>query len=60
MPGYDDNPTIREGRSVATLALIVAAVFSVCFVVVSSMPVLPLHVHEALASPPSFLAFSSS
>jgi hypothetical protein len=58
MRKYEDNPSVRdghrEGRSIATLTLIVAAVFIACFMVGLSMPVLPPHVHEALASPPSF------
>jgi hypothetical protein len=49
---------VRERRSLALLTLIVAAVFIVCFAVGRSMPVLPAHVHEALASPPSFSASS--
>jgi hypothetical protein len=65
MDEYEDNRSVtsRDGvserRSLALLTLIVAAVFIVCFAA-GRLMVLPAHVHEALASPPSFSASSPS
>jgi hypothetical protein len=62
MVKYEDNRSgalrdaVSERRSVALLTLIVTAVFIACFVAGRWMPVLPAHVHEALAVPPLFSA----
>ena len=45
--------SVREGRSVATLILVMALVFVAYFGVALAIPVLPPHVHQALASLPA-------
>jgi hypothetical protein len=44
---------IREGRSIATLVVVMVAAFLCYFVVTLANPVLPPYVHEAVALAPS-------
>ena len=40
------RPMVHQGRSIATLLSIMAAVFIAYLVIGVAMPVLPLHVHQ--------------